>query len=207
MQTPSVKAFKLSKVKLIKDGGIACDYEVEEVVGSEVYNNKYHTESAKLEHPDMRNCFEELKPIIARIYHLTFFKSLMETPEFDATKMQKDLAIVAFAEVMEKVDVTGISLSGEDENVGVVITGTFTADSNQKMAINTHRIRIEDDRYGFEQEMEEVIAKIEKEVYAYLFEDKQAQLQLFNANGEASAATKEADMFQDLPAGEDVTEF
>ena len=184
MQTPSKTNFKLSKVKLIKDGGLDCQYEVEEVVGQEVYHNKYNSESPKQEHPDLKNCFNKLKPIIARIYHLTFFKTLMDTQEFKASRVQIEVADKAFEEVMEKVDVTGISLSGEDENVGIVITGTFTADTNQKMAINSHRIRLEGDHYGFEEELGEIVSEIEEEVYAYLFEDKQAQLQLFNAAGE-----------------------
>ena len=184
MQTPSKDKFKLSKAKLIKDGGLACTYEVEEVIGQETYNNKYNSESPKLEHPDLKNCFRKLVYIIARIYHLTFFKTLMETQEFAATRGQVDVANKAFDEVMDKVEVTGIALSGEEDNVGVIITGTFLADTNQKMSINTHRIRLEGDHYGFEQDLTDIVSEIEEEVYAYLFEDKQAQLQLFNASGQ-----------------------
>ena len=183
MQTPSKDKFSLSKAKLIKDGGLACTYEVEEVVGQEVYNNKYNSESPKVEHPDLKNAFNKLTFIIARIYHLTFFKTLMETHEFAATRGQVGIADKAFEEVMEKIEVTGIALSGEEDNVGVVITGTFLADTNQKMTITTHRIRLEGDHYGFEDKLSDIVKKIEDEVYAYLFLDKQAQLQIFDASG------------------------
>lgn len=121
---------------------------------------------------------------MARIYHLSFFRSLLETPEFKATSAQKKQAEKAFEEVLNKLSVTGISLSGKDENVGVVITAAFTADSNQKMAINSHRVKFKEERYGFEEDMEKIIGEIELEVYAFLFENKKAQLELFDEHGE-----------------------
>lgn len=184
MKTPSENAFALSKVKTIPGGGLDVHFEVEEACGAEVYRENYHLSSSKEIHPDLKSLFDQLKPIMARVYHLSFFRSLLETPDFKATKKQQELAEEAFKEVLGKLDVTGISLSGKDNNVGVVLTGTFTADSNQKMAINSHRMKFSDTRYGFEEEMEAIIGKIETEVYAFLFENKRAQLELFDEFGE-----------------------
>lgn len=184
MKTPSEKAFQLSKVKVISGGGLDVHFEVEETCGAEVYRETYHLSSSKEIHPDLQRLFDQLKPIMARVYHLSFFRSLMETPEFKATKKQQELAEEAFSEVIAKLNVTGVALSGKDNNVGVVLTGTFTADSNQKMGINSHRMKFSDTRYGFEEEMEEIIGKIETEVYAFLFKNKRAQLELFDSYGE-----------------------
>lgn len=184
MKTPSEKAFMLSKVKTISGGGLDVHFEVEETCGAEVYRENYHLSSTKEIHPDLQKLFDKLKPIMARVYHLSFFRSLMETPDFKATKKQQELAENAFKEVLEKLNVTGVSLSGKDDNVGVVLTGTFTADSNQKMAINSHRMKFSDTRYGFEEELEETIGEIEAEVYAFLFKNKRAQLELFDEYGE-----------------------
>lgn len=184
MKTPSENAFALSKVKIIPGGGLDVHFEVEESCGAEVYRETYHLSSSKEIHPDLKKLFDQLKPIMARVYHLSFFRSLMETLDFKATKKQRELAEEAFKEVLGKLNVTGISLSGKDENVGVVLTGTFTADSNQKMAINSHRMKFSDTRYGFEEEMEEIIGNIENEVYAFLFKNKRAQLELFDEYGE-----------------------
>lgn len=184
MKTPSENAFALSKVKVISGGGLDVHFEVEEACGAEVYRENYHLSSSKEIHPDLKSLFDQLKPIMARVYHLSFFRSLLETPDFKATKKQQELAEKAFKEVLRKLDVTGISLSGKDNNVGVVLTGTFTADSNQKMAINSHRMKFSDTRYGFEEEMEAIIGKIETEVYAFLFKNKRAQLELFDEFGE-----------------------
>lgn len=184
MKTPSENAFLLSKVKVIPGGGLDVHFVVEEVCGVEVYREDYHLSSTKDIHPDLRKLFNSLKPIMARVYHLSFFRSLLETPDFKATKEQQELAENAFSEVLDKLDVTGFSLSGKDDNVGVVLTGTFTADSNQKMAINSHRIKYKEERYGFEEAMETIIGEIEREVYAFLFKNKRAQLELFDEHGE-----------------------
>ena len=179
MKTPETTAFSLSKVKLIKDGGLDTHFEVKETLSSEIYLEKYHNETGKDVHPDLKKCFDMLKPIMGRIYHHNFFKTLLETPDFKATPLQKTLADNAFQEVMQKINVTGLSFSGSDENLGCVITGTFTADSNQKMAINSHRIKFTDTRYGFEEELQAICSDLEHEVYEFLFNNKRAQLELF----------------------------
>lgn len=209
MKTPEKKAFSLSKVKVINGGGLDVHFEVEEACGAEVYRENYHLTSGKEIHPDLQKLFDKLKPIMARVYHLSFFRSLMETPDFKATKKQKELAEEAFKEVIDKLRVTGVSLSGKDDNVGVVLTGTFTADSNQKMAINSHRMKFNSERYGFEEEMEEIVGEIESEVYEFLFNNKKAQLEIFDQYGEPCGVQEfngeqsdEKDLFKD-GAGED----
>ena len=184
MRVPSEEAFTLSKVKVISGGGLDVHYEVEEICGAEVYRENYHLASSKEIHPDLQKKLDNLKPILARIFHLSFFKTLMDVPEFKATAKQKDLAKKEFENILKKIRVTGVSLSGKDENVGVVITGVFEADTKQVMAINTHRIKFATETYGFEEELEKNVGELEKEVYAFLFKNKKAQLELFDEHGE-----------------------
>lgn len=186
MKTPTENAFSLSKVKVISGGGLDVHFEVEEACGAEFYRENYHLASSKEIHPDLKALFARLKPIMARVYHLTFFRTLMDTTEFKATKKQQELAEDSFREILDKIEVTGISLSGKYENVGVVLTGVFVADTNQKMAINTHRMKLKEIKYGFEEELEEMVGSIEREVYAFLFRGKKAQLELFDEQGEES---------------------
>lgn len=40
--------------------------------------------------------------------------------------------------------------------------------------------------FGFEEELENIVCDIENEVYAFLFEGKKAQLELFGADGDAN---------------------
>jgi hypothetical protein len=205
MFVPSEKSFALSKVKLIKDGGLDVHYEVTETVGNESYTNKYHVESAKDIHPDLRACFERLRPIMGRIFNITSFLSFMETPETKATKAQKDAAREYADEMLKNIEVRGVSFSGQDDNVGVVLTGLFTVSNNQKTAINSPRLKFNTETFGFEEELEETAGDIEREVYAFLFKGKKAQLELFGADGNAAPGVEnEPGLFPDVndPANE-----
>ena len=184
MLIPSEKAFALSKVKTLKGGGLDVHYEVTETIGNESYTNKYHVESAKDIHPDLRDCFNRLRPIMGRTFNITSFLSIVETPDFKATKKQNELSRDFADEMLKNIKVRGVSFSGQNDNVGVVLTGSFTVSNNQKTAINSPRLEFNTKTFGFEKELEEIAADIETEVYAFLFKNKKAQLELFGADGE-----------------------
>lgn len=80
-----------------------------------------------------------------------------------------------------------MSYSGQDDNVGVVLTGLFTVSNNQNTAINSPRLKFNTETFGFEEELEAIVADIENEVYAFLFKGKKAQLELFGADGEPAS--------------------
>lgn len=176
---PSEKNFSLSKVKLVKNGGIDVHYEVTETIGNESYTNKYHVESAKDIHPDLRKLFNRMRPIMARLFNITSFLTLVETEDFKATKKQKQDARNFADEATGNIEVRGVSFSGSDDNVGVVLTGLFTFSNGQKAAINSPRLKFDLFTFGFEDELEEICEDIETEVYAFLFKGKKAQLELF----------------------------
>ena len=210
MLIPSEKAFALSKVKTLKDGGLDVHYEVTETIGNESYTNKYHVESAKDIHPDLRDCFDRLRPIMGRIFNITSFLSMVETSDFKATKKQSELSRDFADEILKNIEVRGVSYSGQDDNVGVVLTGLFTVFNNQKTAINSPRLKFNTETFGFEEELEANVAEIENEVYAFLFKGKKAQLELFGADGEPAPGLvaepeKEDGLFPEVgdPANED----
>ena len=191
MLVPTEQQFALAKVKLIKDGGITVHYEVTEVVGTESYTNKYHVESAKDIHPDLRECFDRLRPIMGRIFNITSFLSMLDVKEFKATEKQKEYGRSFADEMLKNIEVRGVSFSGQDDNIGVVLTGLFTVSNNQKTAINSPRLKFNSETFGFEEELEEIAADIETEVYAFLFKGKKAQLELFGANNEPNVEDDE----------------
>lgn len=184
MLIPSEDKFALSKVKMLKDGGLDVHYEVTEVVGEESYTNKYHVESAKDIHPDLRVLFDRLKPIMGRIFNITSFLSMMETAEFKATKKQQDTAREFADEMLDNIEVRGVSLSGMGDNVGVVMTGLLSVANFQTVVINSPRLKFNKEVFGFEEELESIVTDIEREVYAFLFKGKKAQMELFGAEGQ-----------------------
>ena len=114
-------------------------------------------------------------------------------------------------EMLKNIEVRGVSYSGQDDNVGVVLTGLFTVSNNQKTAINSPRLKFNTETFGFEEELEEIVADIENEVYAFLFKGKKAQLELFGvltANPHrvlVAEPEKEGGLFPEVgdPANED----
>lgn len=178
MVVPSEKQFVLTKVKLIKDGGLKVDYQVTETIGDESFINLYHVESVKDIHPDLLSLFDELRPVMGRVFNITSFLSLVESADFLATKEQEDAARLFAEECLKKIEVRGLSFSGQGDNEGVVLTGLFTVSNNQKVAINSPRIKFATESFGFEEELERISMEIEKEVYQFLFGGKRAQLSL-----------------------------
>lgn len=198
---PTKKNFSLEKVKLAKDGGIEAQYEAVETNGGESYVNHYTVANTKEIHPDLANLFKDLRPIVARVFGITSFLSMLESPEMKLPKSQL-LAARAFAdELLDNIEVRGVSYSGQDQNVGVVITAIYTTGNGLKTCINTPRLKMATISFGFEEELEAIVGNIEREVYAYLFEGKQAQLSLFGGDNTPGDNTPgdNADDPDDLP--------
>lgn len=201
MKIPSESAFGLTKAKLDKDGGLEVHYNVSEVVNEEHYSNEYHVKSAKQVHPDLKTQFEALRNCLARVIHFGTFRTMASTKEFKATAKQLELAQNHFQELLNKIEARGVSFSGQDDNIAVIITGLLEVGNGQKFVFNTPRIKFNTEVYGFETELEEIIGEIETEVYAFLFKGKKAQLELFGSNGEPQEETEDE---HNLFSGSDV---
>lgn len=179
MAIPAKDKFSLSKVKLIRDGGLDVTYDVTEVVGNESYTNKYHVENVKDVHPDLRKLFKQLAVEMAKMFSPITPKGVAEALEVKMTAKQKEACEKIGKSVQEKFEVRGVSFTGSGDNIGVVITGLYTFDNGLKTAINSPRVKFDNPLFGNEEELEEICTEIENEVYEFLFEGKSAQLELF----------------------------
>ena len=199
MAKPNPKDFQLEKVKLVNNGGICAHYDVTEVVGGISYTNHYVVDNGMDVHPDLARLFVDLRPIVARVFNINSFLSFIEDSANKIPAKIQEQARGFAGELLNNIEVRGVSFSGKDDNVGVVITAVYTTANGLKTCINTPRIKMATISFGFEEELEEIVGKIEREVYAYLFDGKQAQLSLFgadgNANPEANANDPEPDDF------------
>ena len=201
LQTPAEKNFNLSKVKLNPHGGLQADYQVTETVGGDPSITDYHANVSRDIHPDLSGLFEDLRPIVARVFNITSFLTLLESNEMKLTEPKKLLARQFAAELIAKIDVRGVSWSGTDDNVGVIITAVFETPNGLKTCINTPRIKTAQISFGFEEEMEKIVDAIKKEVYEFLFKGKQAQMSLFGdiPAGESGVAKNDDAPGDDMP--------
>lgn len=181
---PTEKNFNLSKVKLNPNGGLQADYQVSETVGGEPSVTDYHAYVSRDIHPDLLGLFEDLRPIVARVFNITSFLTFLESDEMKLPESKRLLARSFANELIEKIDVRGVSWSGTDDNVGVVITAVFETPNGLKTCINTPRIKTANISFGFEEELEKIVDTIKTEVYQFLFNGKQAQLSLFGDSGD-----------------------
>lgn len=180
MQTiPTEKDFNLSKVKLLPKGGIQAEYQVTQTVDGEnslVDRNETCTRDV---HPDLLGLFSDLRNIVGRVFNITSFLTFLDAEVVDHNV--RDRARAFADELLDKIDVRGISWSGTGDNVGVVITAVFETPNGLKTCINTPRIKMAQISFGFEEDLEKIVEAVKTEVYAYLFKGKQAQLSLFGA--------------------------
>ena len=178
---PTEKDFNLSKVKLLPKGGIQAEYQVTQTVDGEnslIDRNETCTRDV---HPDLLGLFDDLRNIVGRVFNITSFLTLFDTDEMKLTDAKKMIARKFPDELLGKIEVRGISWSGTDDNVGVIITSVFETPNGLKTCINTPRIKMAQISFGFEEELDKIVAEVKKEVYAYLFNGKQAQMSLFGA--------------------------
>lgn len=187
---PTEKDFNLSKVKLLPKGGIQAEYQVTQVDGGEPSVLDRNETCTRDVHPDMSQMFADLRMIVARVFNITSFLTLLESDEMKLPESKKMLARNFADELIQKIEVRGVAWSGSDDNVGVVITSVFETPNGLKTCINTPRIKLAQISFGFEEELETIADAIKKEVYAYLFRGKQAQLSLF---GEPTTGEEQAE--------------
>lgn len=176
---PTEKDFNLSKVKLLPKGGIQAEYQITQVVNGEnsvIDRNETCTRDI---HPDLRGLFEDLRNIVGRVFNITSFLTFLESDEINLPESKRAAARLFADELLQKIDVRGVSWSGNGDNAGVVITAVFETPNGLKTCINTPRIKMATISFGFEEELEQIADSIKTEVYAYLFKGKQAQLSLF----------------------------
>ena len=189
---PTEKDFNLSKVKLLPKGGIQAEYQVTQTIDGEPSLIDRNETCTRDVHPDFSAAFEDLRPIVGRVFNITSFLTFLDAEAVNHNT--RDRAREFADELLSKIEVRGVSWSGTGENVGVVITSVFETPNGLKTCINTPRIKMAQISFGFEEELETIVESIKTEVYAYLFKGKQAQLSLFGQEGEQAPAKEPDDM-------------
>lgn len=176
------KDFTLMKVKLLPNGGLQANYQTAKVVNEQPCLEEYQATCDRDIHPDLKALFDSLRPIVARTFGITSFLTLIESDEMKLSEAKREQARAFAQELISRIDVRGLSWSGQDESLGIIITSVYETSTGMKTCINTPRIKVAQISFGFEEELERIAEAIKSEVYKFLFEGKQAQLSLFGDN-------------------------
>ena len=183
MAIPPEQNFKLSKVQLKDNGCIKVNYEICESVGDIEYTNKYKIESTKEIHPDMKHLFDCLVDVLADTCNVYKLLDTVCLSKFEATEEQKAIAREETEATTERITVKSITLSGKDDNAGCIISGEMEVKGGLKVTLITPRLKYNEEIFGFEHELGDVLTALQQEIYAYLFQGKKAELEVFGDDG------------------------
>lgn len=83
------------------------------------------------------------------------------------------------AETVDSIKITGIAIKGDDDKMGINITGVHKTEF-QGMAMNSPLISLskDSDRFGFETTLIEIVNRIIEEARAYVIDRKSKQLEM-----------------------------
>ena len=179
----AAELFSLRKIKLTNKGGVEIDFAIENRADGQLLTDTYSFTSDSAPHPDLIDAVKELKPHLAQCYGVVSYKDfeLIKSLTDKEKKSLKDLkkVITAMANKgMEVINMTGCSIHGDDDSRAVIINGTRTQANNSKTAINSPRIALKNNTFGFEESVKKIIEKINDEARDYMFNNKRAQLEI-----------------------------
>lgn len=142
---------KIIKIKLT--GDLKAHVEYEEKNAGQRDPDKFKRDRPYFVHPDLIAALDKLKPHMAAICE-----------QFQLTEFEDD------PKLLDKFSITGITLSGDGEHEGVVISGNRHVANNLLVSMNTPFIKFDPNHsfYSYSEDMLELVRNIETEVEAYL---------------------------------------
>jgi hypothetical protein len=142
---------KIVKVKITKEDKVHTSYS--EIIGDEGESDVVTREGGFPAHPDLVGAMASAK------IHLATLAEYGSMTEFEDEPSKLD-----------KFHVTGITLAGDDEHAGVVITGMRILQNNKVLNLNSPFVKLNPDHsdYAYASSLEMVINEILTEADQYL---------------------------------------
>lgn len=153
----------IKKAKLIKNGCLEVAYTDDE-------GNEVNLKGANPVHSDMKDAMKRLVPFLC---DLTEQK---EAEKFDWNAPDSE----ANADLVRRMDVTGVTISGSDSFVSCVLTGRRTlVVTNKVLCLNTPPITLEVEAENYERlsELNEAVDAVIEEAKLYVTEHKYSAVQ------------------------------
>lgn len=154
---------KTFELKTFKRGvfGVDCKY-IESTTEDDgtTTTNEFHIKASRPTHPDLDALFNsDLPCIIAKLF---------------GEKWPMDNATA-----MDTFECTGISFSGKDDNIGIVIDGKINLSAFQQIKFKTPRMKYKLSDAEAAAMLTVFADKVVEEVHAYLFEGKSDEMEVF----------------------------
>ncbi len=193
-KTIDLTSFNLEKVKLGANGGVTAHWEHTYMQGALTYIDNDDKTSSREPHPDLVTKINTLKPLLAKMWGFNYAVVIAESDKFGGEHKHIDAMKRAYNEQLKDIVVTGISIRGKKEKMAVVITGKRRMYKNIFQGMNSGRIQLNQKLYGFENDLEDLIPEICKEVFEYLFEGKCQNPTLFGDKEQKNSDKKTSEI-------------
>lgn len=146
------------KSLIIKNGKCLPTYHYKHNESKEKETRTYQVKVPLEPHPDLSDLFLQLREYIAKDHY-----------------MDTDV------DTLDRIEITQVLTAGEEEKRGIKFLGTLNTLHECKVPIQTGIIRFEDDESGYEKDLETIFDAIENEAFEFIFNGKNAQPTLFDA--------------------------
>lgn len=153
MNKPDIELFVPRKFKKLKSNGYRVEWDIPRGAGESNYADGFHMESENVPHPDLINLFTDINEPVKEI--------ICAQPDANYY-------------------VNEINISGEDGKEAASFTGFVRLRNGQKSTFKTDFIKLREDTFGVEGKLWSILENLKTESFLYVFEDKFAQLRLFN---------------------------
>lgn len=186
--------FELKKIKVDSDGKVSISYKTDNQVEGSASYDTIEMESDRHPHPDLKEAINRLTPYLADANGLRPYRNLPHVPPKKLDRWNEphiqEILNALDTHVYASVIPSGITLSGNDHTLGVIITGKHEV-HNTAVAMNSPRISINADVFGFEAEVFDIVDTIVEEARLFIEERKSAQLELnFDQHNETKTQTE-----------------
>jgi len=181
--------FTLKNVKKMKNGGLQGKISYTKQEGGVTHTEEWDFKNTENPHPDLVERLDQLKAHLAKFYDLDSMVILsgskgLTIKDEDAFKQLKKFIDGAYQETLKKIEINGVALSGEKtedkDNRSVVIMGAKLMENGSKAALNSPSVKLNQDIFTNEADIQDIVNELQKEVEAYLYEGKKAQLEMFH---------------------------
>lgn len=187
-KTPPISHFKLCRLKKDEDGSLNIKHLIKTTDNGQVNWITHESSYPFIAAPQLSDRLHELCEALFKSTGFRDFEVILNSKEnLSAKEIEAAKAIAPIlkrhlSSQLDHIRITGFTIT-EDEEKGadsrkVLITGVRTW-STGSAALNSPLITLSGTHFGVEPELSELIEEIIDEVYAYIYEGKRSQLEVF----------------------------
>lgn len=183
---------QLTKLRLKDDGTVKLSYIEKRDTPNGIETITHESDCEGQRSPDLDAVANELKPYVLMNMGITALaeqlsRNILKKDKLSVSeKSIKDNTVDPF---LKRTEIVSVSVSGQDGLRGAVISAKFKGLNDSFCAVSTPRICYESDKLGFEEDVEDIMRRLEAEAFRYL-SGKRAQLE-FNFESNEEPASEE----------------